>query len=327
VKRAVQTANKTARPEAATRPRYSAKTRLIQRIATHESPREEDANVIPEEERSAVQRKQSDGGYFAPRYASDGFSRRLDARAGAGEPLDARLRAAHEPWFGDSVERVRIHRDAEAGDMSRSISARAFATGRDIYFAPGEYRPDSMEGRRVLAHELAHVVQQSAGRGEGELRRMSAPTRRTATNVAQWSLRITGDDYDVETDGGNTVGAWIAYSPWQIQYHYWCHGHSLGTFDRFGYSVYSGGPMRRVVADEWSPVASGATRAGDIAVWLPSYGHSCRIVAPAFTSGALDPAGTQVTSKNGGNPLASTTLASVMGSYASAGSPAIFRRR
>jgi hypothetical protein len=320
----------TAMRQAAARNRQDASTapaRFIQRIALHESPRQEDAVVLAEEEpRGQVRRKEVPGSYFAPRYANGDFSRRLDARAGAGQPLDSRLRTDFAPWLGSRVDKVRLHRDAEANDMSRSIAARAFTTGHDIYFAPGEYRPESREGRRVLAHELAHVAQQAGGRGEATLRRLSAPKRVTRTNVAQWSLRITGDDHEAETDSGTPVAAWIAYSPWQIQYHYWCHGHSLRSFDRYGYSVYSGGPMRQVVADEWSPVAASATRPGDIAVWLPNYDHSCRIVAPAFAGGALDASATQVSSKNGGNPLVSTTLASVMAVYPS-GRPGIFRRR
>ncbi len=57
---------------------------------------------------------------------------------------------------------VRIHSDSRAADLARSISARAFTRGRDIVFGAGEYRPQSVEGGRLLAHELVHVVQQQA---------------------------------------------------------------------------------------------------------------------------------------------------------------------
>ncbi|MGH6843037.1 MAG: DUF4157 domain-containing protein [Methylocella sp.] len=304
--------------------------RIVQRLAAHVSPREEDAFVMPEEEGMPVQRKAyriaHEASYFAPRYASGEFSRRLETRAGAGEPLDARLRAELAPWFAGYLDGVRIHHGQEAGELAKQISARAFTTGRDIYFAPGEYRPKTTEGRRVLAHELAHVAQQADGRAESVAQRLSAPRRVTKRNVHPWGDAISGDNYEVETDGGTPISAWTAYSPWRIEYHYWCHGHSLGTFENYGYSVYSGDPMMETVNQEWSPVASGSTRAGDIAVWVPTYEHSCRVVSPSFANSQLDPNATQVSSKNGQDPLVSTTLANIMTVYPGA-TPAFYRRR
>ena len=301
--------------------------RMVQRLAAHESPREDDAVVMPEEEEGAsVQRKACDASYFAPRVSDVEFSRRLDARSGQGQPLDRGLRGELAPWFGRTLDRVRVHQDAEAGDLSRSVSARAFTTGHDIYFGPGEYRPQSNEGRHVLAHELAHVVQQTEGDATPAIRRLSAPRRVTRTNVHPWRNEISGDDYEVETDGGTPISAWIAYTPWQIQYHYWCHGHSLGTHARHRYSVYSGDPIMETVNQEWTPVSANSTRSGDIAVWLPTYEHSCRIETPGVANGQLDPNATSVSSKNGMYPLVTTTLANVMTTYPDA-TPAFYRRK
>jgi hypothetical protein len=279
-----------------------------------------------EEQFAGVQRKPTDAGYFSPRYAATDVSQRLNQRIGAGEPLDGHLRSELSPWFADRLEGVRVHRDAEASSLAGRVAARAFTFGQDVYFASGEYRPESTEGRRVLAHELAHVVQQSGGGVSAAIRRMSAPTRVKQTNVHPWRNEISGDDYEVQTDGGTPLAGWTAYSPWKIEYHYWCHGHSLGTFDDYGYSIYSGTPMRTAVAEEWTPVSSGSVSSGDIAVWLPTYEHSCRIVSPSFASGQIDPNATGVTSKNGMRPLASTTLANVMAAYPRS-TPAFFRRR
>jgi hypothetical protein len=58
---------------------------------------------------------------------------------------------------------VRVHADRSAVAAARAVNARAFTHGRDIYFGPDEYRPESMDGRRLLAHELTHVVQQGTG--------------------------------------------------------------------------------------------------------------------------------------------------------------------
>ncbi len=78
-----------------------------------------------------------------------------------GRPLDASERAFYEPRFGRDFSRVRIHQTSDADMAARMLGARAFALGSDIYFRSG-IRIDSTEGRRTLAHELTHVVQQGA---------------------------------------------------------------------------------------------------------------------------------------------------------------------
>jgi hypothetical protein len=77
-----------------------------------------------------------------------------------GQALDARARADLEPRFGRDFSDVRVHTDARARESASSVNARAYAVGRDIVFGAGGYAPASAEGRRLLAHELAHVVQQ-----------------------------------------------------------------------------------------------------------------------------------------------------------------------
>lgn len=77
-----------------------------------------------------------------------------------GQPLPGALRREFEPFFGHDLSRVRIHADAPARQAATQLAADAFAMGRDIGFAADRYRPDTVGGRRLLAHELAHVVQQ-----------------------------------------------------------------------------------------------------------------------------------------------------------------------
>lgn len=77
-----------------------------------------------------------------------------------GRPLPRQIRRAMEELFGADFSDVRVH----VGPEAASIGARAFAAGRHIYFAPGRYRPWSRSGRRLLAHELTHVLQQRTGR-------------------------------------------------------------------------------------------------------------------------------------------------------------------
>ena len=83
----------------------------------------------------------------------------IGATRGSGASLDARLQDRYAPTLGDLSD-VRVHTDDTADALNRSVSARAFATGTDVYFARGEYNPGSPDGDRLIAHELAHVVQQ-----------------------------------------------------------------------------------------------------------------------------------------------------------------------
>ena len=80
---------------------------------------------------------------------------------GRGQGLSENVRVPMEDAFKADFADVRIHTGPEADTFSRSMSARAFTTGQDIFFGEGEYQPGSSEGREVLAHELTHVVQQS----------------------------------------------------------------------------------------------------------------------------------------------------------------------
>jgi len=87
----------------------------------------------------------------------------LDASRGKGAPLPDAVRKEFEAKFQRPFDDVRIHDDAAADDAARRIDALAFTRGNDIYFRSGAYDPTTPEGRKLLAHELAHVVQQRPG--------------------------------------------------------------------------------------------------------------------------------------------------------------------
>ncbi len=89
------------------------------------------------------------------------------ALAGGGHPLGTADREFLEPRFGRDLGHVRIHSDAAAAESARSVGADAYTVGRDIVFAAGQHRPDTARGRRLLAHELAHTIQQGAGPATG----------------------------------------------------------------------------------------------------------------------------------------------------------------
>lgn len=86
-----------------------------------------------------------------------------DALHSPGRPLDPATRSFMESRFGHDFSSVRVHTDAVAGDAAAAVQASAYTVGNDVVFAHGNYEPSSDRGRRLLAHELTHVVQQSAG--------------------------------------------------------------------------------------------------------------------------------------------------------------------
>jgi len=86
----------------------------------------------------------------------------LEALNGKGQPLPTSTRSLFEGRMGYDFSRVRIHTDAQANQLARSVNARAFAHSRHLVFRSGEYRPDTAFGRHLLAHELTHTIQQGA---------------------------------------------------------------------------------------------------------------------------------------------------------------------
>ena len=92
-----------------------------------------------------------------------------DVLRSPGRPLDAVTRAFMEPRFGRDFSQVRVHADAEAAEAAASIHARAFTANRGIAFGAGQYAPQTQSGRGLLAHELTHVIQQSAGNENADL--------------------------------------------------------------------------------------------------------------------------------------------------------------
>ena len=80
--------------------------------------------------------------------------------AGSGRPLDDSVASRLAPSMGGAVDGVRVHAGEEAAQLARAVSARAFTVGNDIFFGAGEYRPGTRHGDALIAHEVAHVLQQ-----------------------------------------------------------------------------------------------------------------------------------------------------------------------
>jgi uncharacterized protein DUF4157 len=116
-----------------------------------------------------------------------------------GQPLDRAVRASVEPIFRTDFSAVRVHTDPKAAESARRVGALAYTVGTDIVFATGRYAPDTNAGRRLLAHELTHVVQQRRGPAKSRLLQSAIPINdpadgfeRQADAVADGVARLTG---------------------------------------------------------------------------------------------------------------------------------------
>ncbi len=96
--------------------------------------------------------------------ASPSVEARIQAKRGKGKPLPAATKSFMEERFGNDFSQVRIHTDHTAVQLSQDLQAKAFTHGHDIYFNSGQYNPSSTAGKRLLAHELTHTIQQKGPR-------------------------------------------------------------------------------------------------------------------------------------------------------------------
>lgn len=113
------------------------------------------AECEEEEKKGELHRKETNAG---PQFAPPSVHQVLNS---PGHPLDPATRAFMEPRFGRDFNAVRIHTDRPAAESAQAVSALAYTSGDHIVFGAGQYSPAGADGRRLLAHELVHVVQQS----------------------------------------------------------------------------------------------------------------------------------------------------------------------
>ncbi|MET0637514.1 MAG: DUF4157 domain-containing protein [Chitinophagaceae bacterium] len=106
---------------------------------------------------AGVQRKPDTGSESASASLSD----KIQDNAGKGTSLQTGTLGEMNNSFGKDFSDVNVHNDTEAHQMNKELNAQAFTNGKDIYFNEGKYDPDSAEGKKLLAHELTHVVQQN----------------------------------------------------------------------------------------------------------------------------------------------------------------------
>lgn len=110
----------------------------------------------------SVQRRVSGANIGAEGGALDQQTERSIRSAQGGQPLEKQTRGSMEQAFGADFGGVRVHTNTKADTLNRSLQARAFTTGQNIFFKQGQYNPNSQGGKQLLAHELTHVVQQNS---------------------------------------------------------------------------------------------------------------------------------------------------------------------
>lgn len=127
------------------------------------------------------------------------------ALAGSGKSLEPTLRQDMEQRFGHDFSQVRIHSDTASEQSAREINASAYTTGNNVVFGSGRYTPETQTGRQLLAHELTHVVQQSAGSAaniQREIDDESEDPDTTETGDMDSDTSNTVDNDESETEEG-----------------------------------------------------------------------------------------------------------------------------
>lgn len=116
--------------------------------------------VEEKDQKVEIQARASQQAAGGDREVNEDLENRLSRSKGGGNSISNQVRHFFEPRMQFDLSKVRVHTDSEAAWMNQELRARAFTHGRDIYFGDGQYNPQSIAGKRLLTHELTHVVQQ-----------------------------------------------------------------------------------------------------------------------------------------------------------------------
>jgi len=150
------------------------------------------------EEEEKLHRKESSG---AETHGGNELDSYVGSLGSSGQALPESSRQFFEPRFGQDFSNVRIHTDSVAAKSAQSINALAYTTGNNIVFNNGQYSPESDSGKKLMAHELTHVVQQG-GAVQMKIQRACEDSKKTNAKQANIQLIVVADD-----DGKNPTTA------------------------------------------------------------------------------------------------------------------------
>jgi hypothetical protein len=253
-------------------------------------PEEEGEEESPSPEPQQALQRSSTGGTMT---TTASFEKSLERSIRSeGEALPQGTRTFMESRFGRDFAGVRIHRDAKADEFAHGVNARAFTVGNSIFFARSAYQPESVDGQRLIAHELTHVLQQGASE-----RAIPGPIQR---QVAGGHPCPRYNGYNTSVDIGTYNCAGLALRNYQY----------LSPSSAVVASLVSDFPLGQSIA---CGTPGGPNR---IKFWLWQYdlsfeddqGVQLRPPSPDFhiAAGLSDPLGldpTDVYSKNGARPV------------------------
>ncbi|HEY3703792.1 MAG TPA: DUF4157 domain-containing protein [Terracidiphilus sp.] len=134
-----------------------------------------------------------------------------------GRPLDPSVRSFMERGVGRDLSQVRVHTDSLAGQSAAAVNALAYTTGNDVVFAAGKYAPGSLDGGRLLAHELAHVLQQRDAQN-GVVRRQPKSDQGSAVVDGNPEPKIEDVFAAKQYDMKSKEGALAYAQDWHTQY-------------------------------------------------------------------------------------------------------------
>lgn len=166
----------------------SVQGKLLQRQEKEEEEQTKLQRQPEEEEEKPVQAKPANS--QTPSVSSK-IESGINSLKGGGQPLSESTRSYFESRFGADFSQVRVHTDSNTSGAAKSVNARAFTTGNDVVFGTGQYSPETSPGKKLIAHELMHVVQQ-----EGQKDNM---VRRSPDNSEWGGFRISGSPPFIET--------------------------------------------------------------------------------------------------------------------------------
>jgi hypothetical protein len=172
------------------------------------------ARQLAEKHGDRLQAATENGRAALPRHDPGG----LRAQLGGGRPLDGAVRERMQRAFGHGIASVRIHDDSSAARLSAGLGARAFTVGEHVAFAAGQYRPGTISGETLIAHELSHTIQQSNSRmrtetgGAHQDRELEREADRTAS-LAVAGRRVATDVESTASPQAGEDGAWVQRWP------------------------------------------------------------------------------------------------------------------
>jgi len=159
---------------------------LLQKLAIQREPEEDELQMKPDLQREAMAKEEEEKAT-----ASEDIESAINQQRGRGSALPDIFRSKVEQAIGADFGGVRVHTDQEADTLSRSLSARAFTTGNDIFFKKGEYNPSSTEGQKLITHELTHTIQQGSSSSFGQMKPLNLVSQNQCSNEI---LQRDGED-------------------------------------------------------------------------------------------------------------------------------------